>query len=302
MIEQSVNAEDATAAKQLLTDGFAAERKLDRWTAIEAYQKAFELDPTNPKVCFRLAYNLDLVGQEEESLDLYEQCCSMGAASLNALVNLAIMYEDQSELTKAERCLILVLDANPNHERARLYLRDVRASRRMYYDETPDETDRHDPLYDTPVTDFELSVRARNCLKKMNVRTLGDLLRISEAELMGYKNFGETSLTEIRSVLAQRGLRLGQGLEEQQTAARQQVYEELRGSGTEESLVLTMEELNLSARAHKALSLLSIETVGDLISRTEAELLGVKNFGSTSLDEIKEKLAEHGLKLRELDE
>jgi DNA-directed RNA polymerase subunit alpha len=65
---------------------------------------------------------------------------------------------------------------------------------------------------------------------------------------------------------------------------------------------MPVSELNLSVRARKALSLLSIQTIGDLVSRTEAELLGVKNFGATSLDEIKEKLSEEGLSLRQLDE
>jgi len=54
-------------------------------------------------------------------------------------------------------------------------------------------------------------------------------------------------------------------------------------------------------RARKALQLLTIQTVGDLASHTEAELMGVKNFGATSLKEIKERLAEMGLGLRLLD-
>ena len=67
-------------------------------------------------------------------------------------------------------------------------------------------------MLNIPVTDFELSVRSRNCLKKMNIKNLGDLLRTSEQELLSYKNFGETSLNEIKSLLASKGLRLGQNL------------------------------------------------------------------------------------------
>src|SRR6185437_4893571 len=70
-----------------------------------------------------------------------------------------------------------------------------------------------------PITDFELSVRSRNCLKKMNIRSLGDLLKTSEAELLSYKNFGETSLNEIKALLAQKGLRLGQAAEDKSGAA-----------------------------------------------------------------------------------
>src|SRR5207302_9180518 len=65
-----------------------------------------------------------------------------------------------------------------------------------------------------PVTDFELSVRSRNCLKKMNIRTLGDLTRVTEQQLLSSKNFGETSLSEIKEMMGTKGLRLGQSLEE----------------------------------------------------------------------------------------
>ena len=54
-------------------------------------------------------------------------------------------------------------------------------------------------------------------------------------------------------------------------------------------------------RARKALQLLNIHTLGDLCSHTEAELMGVKNFGATSLTEVKERLHEFGLALRSLD-
>ena len=59
--------------------------------------------------------------------------------------------------------------------------------------------------------------------------------------------------------------------------------------------------LDLSVRARKAIQFLNIQTVGDLATRTEAELMGVKNFGATSLIEIQGKLAEFGLSLRTLE-
>ncbi|MHC5025748.1 MAG: DNA-directed RNA polymerase subunit alpha C-terminal domain-containing protein [Planctomycetota bacterium] len=150
------------------------------------------------------------------------------------------------------------------------------------------------------MTDFELSVRARNCLKKMQIRTLGDLLKITEAELLSYKNFGETSLVEIKTMLASKGLRLGQGLEGH-SRVRKEIYEELKGKAPEAVLNKSISVLDLSVRARKALQLLNIQTLGDLATRTEAELMGVKNFGATSLVETKAKLAEYGLELRSLD-
>jgi len=181
-------------------------------------------------------------------------------------------------------------------------MKDVLASKEMVVEEDVDrDVFKRKALLDTPVTDFELSVRARTCLKKMNIRTLGDLLRITEAELMSYKNFGETSLQEIRKMLATRGLRLGQGLEDAHRAARKALMDQYKGTGQEHILAKPVSELALSVRARKALQLLNIQTMGDLASHTEAELMGIKNFGATSLKEVRDRLAENNLGLRKLD-
>ena len=296
---------DPKAAREAFQMGREAEKKLDRWKAIEHYQRAFELSPGDDQISFRLAYNLDLVGEEAEAMHLYEQACEAQPPRVHALMNLAVLYEDIGQYAKAERCLRLVVETDPNHPRARLYLRDVLGSHNMHYEEEYQRLrDRHGGVLDTPVTDFELTARARNCLQKMNVRTLGDLARTSEADLMAYKNFGEATLQEIRNMLAQKGLRVGQGLQGQQPAAQQPAGGEEPGVAGEEAggiLSRPVDELELSVRAHKALDLLSISTVGELVARTEDELLGIKNFGETSLHEIKEKLAEHDLSLRTLE-
>ena len=61
-------------------------------------------------------------------------------------------------------------------------------------------------------------------------------------------------------------------------------------------------DLELSVRSRKALQRLNINSLGELASRTEDELLGCKNFGQTSLNEIKQQLAAFGLNLRKLEE
>lgn len=284
------------AATNLMNAG----EKLD---AIAEFRRALAADPENIDAMFQLAYLLDLVGEEDEALALYERVSETQPAPVNALLNLAILYEDRGDYVRAERCLRQVLETNPNHARAKLFMKDVQASREMVIEEESDrDLMKKKALFDTPVTDFELSVRARTCLKKMNIRTLGDLLRITEAELMSYKNFGESSLEEIKRMLAQKGLRLGQGLEDAHRAARRQIMERLRGSGKEAVLNKLVSDLQLSVRARKALQLLNIQTIGDLISHTEAELMGVKNFGATSLQEVRQRLAELGLSLRTLEE
>ena len=60
-----------------------------------------------------------------------------------------------------------------------------------------------------PIAELELSVRARNCLDGANIQTLRDLVSLSENEVMNLKNLGKTSLTEIKTKLAERGLSLG---------------------------------------------------------------------------------------------
>lgn len=293
---------DSEACERHYKAGLSLVAEGDVEGAIPELRAAIAASPTDPRPMFRLAYELDLLGEENEAISLYERCCDISPAPVNALINLAVLYEDSGDWRRAEKCLRQVLDTDPNHPRARMFMKDVEASREMYFDEDQDRDQaKRNALLDTPVTDFELSVRARNCLKKMNIRTLGDLLRITEAELMGYKNFGEASLKEIKDMLVSKGLRLGQGLEEQHRRIRKEVYDSLKGSGKESKLGKPVSDLGLSVRARKALQILGIQSIGDLAARTEAELMGVKNFGATSLDEVKIKLNEHGLELRRLE-
>ncbi|MFG0257616.1 MAG: DNA-directed RNA polymerase subunit alpha C-terminal domain-containing protein [Phycisphaerales bacterium JB043] len=293
---------DSATAERNIELGREADAGGDRAQAIEHYRSAVKADPHNPDALFTLAFTLDLKGEEDEAISLYERCSKLDKAPLNALINLAVLYEDRGDYNAAEKCLRQVLDTDPNHPRALLFMRDVQASREMYFDEEYDRSMAiHNALLDTPVTDFELSVRARNCLKKMNIRTLGDLLRISEAELLSYKNFGENSLVEIKEMLSIKGLRLGQRADEAQRHVMRELYDRARNAGKEGLLSKSVSELNLSVRARKALQMLNIHTIGELCSRTEAELMGVKNFGSTSLVEIKERLGDLGVGLRELD-
>jgi DNA-directed RNA polymerase subunit alpha len=296
---------DTATAKKYLDQGFKAETAGERLKAIEAYEAAFTADPDNADVCFRLAYNLDLVGEEDEALHLFEQCVQRPQPPLNALINLAVLYEDRGMYAQAERCVRQILSTDPNHVRARLYIKDILASRAMVLeDDSEQQVEKYSAVLDTPVTDFDLSVRTRNALRKMNIRTLADLLRTTEAELRAYKNFGDGSLDEIKGMLAQRGLKLGQAAEQQQSAAKKAVYDQLKtqSGSNDEVLNRSVNELQLPVRARKALALLNIQTIGELCLRTDAELMGVKNFGMTSLLEIKEKLAALGLALRKLEE
>jgi len=70
-----------------------------------------------------------------------------------------------------------------------------------------------DPILLRPVDDLELTVRSANCLKTENIHYIGDLVQRTEVELLKTPNLGKKSLTEIKDVLASRGLSLGMRLE-----------------------------------------------------------------------------------------
>ena len=70
-----------------------------------------------------------------------------------------------------------------------------------------------DPILLRPVDDLELTVRSANCLKAEGIYYVGDLIQRTEVELLKTPNLGKKSLTEIKDVLASRGLSLGMRLE-----------------------------------------------------------------------------------------
>lgn len=74
-------------------------------------------------------------------------------------------------------------------------------------------TDVIEPILLRPVDDLELTVRSANCLKAENIYYIGDLVQRTEVELLKTPNLGKKSLTEIKDVLASKGLSLGMRLE-----------------------------------------------------------------------------------------
>ena len=78
----------------------------------------------------------------------------------------------------------------------------------------PEEKEEEiDPILLRPVDDLELTVRSANCLKAESIYYIGDLIQRTEVELLKTPNLGKKSLTEIKDVLASRGLSLGMRLE-----------------------------------------------------------------------------------------
>jgi DNA-directed RNA polymerase subunit alpha len=266
-------------------------------------EKALGFDKDHNGALFELAYINDLFGNDGEAVDLYRRCIERPPVPMAAWINLGILYEDEMKFREAEDCYRQVLAYDPNHPRARLFFKDCQASEGMYYDEALEKGYTVlKQLLEIPVTDFELSVRSRNCLRKMNIRTLGDLTRTTEAALLASKNFGETSLAEIKEMMTSKGVRLGMALESGERGAATQDHraEPPQEVPPEIQALLNkpISELSLSVRARKCMSKLNIQSVGDLAKRSGDELLECKNFGVTSLNEVRDKLGTLGLKLK----
>lgn len=262
--------------------------------AFHKYERALEIDPNHAKALFRMAFNCDMDGEDEKAIEYYERCTKLKPTYKNAFMNLGLLYEDKGEFEDALYCFESVLDVEPTHARALLFLKDAKASMGMYYDEEISKKQgKENEVLNIPISDFELSVRSKNCLEKMNIHTLRDLTRITESDLLSFKNFGETSLNEIKAILSQKGLRLGQALEGDEGELFD-TQEQARDT------VETISELGLSTRCRNSLWKAGIETIHDLIEKTEIEL-DLQGIKQNYIDEVKSNLSRYGLSLK-LDE
>ncbi|MFN0052152.1 MAG: DNA-directed RNA polymerase subunit alpha C-terminal domain-containing protein [Planctomycetales bacterium] len=269
----------------------------DTYGAVEYFERTIDMNPSHQQALFWLAGINAQRGNDDEAIRLYERALAKPPLHMGALMNLGLLYEDQEQFPAAAFCFKRVLDNFPNHQRALLYLKDIESTHDLFFDEEALRNQaRLKQVLEIPVTDFELTVRARNCLQRMGVRSLGDLTRLSEQDLMGGKNFGETSLREIKDMLESKGLELGQFVSKEKP--RDFGFAESMSPQQQALLNRPVAELNLSVRARKCMSRLGITSVADLVSRTPDELLESKNFGVTSLNEVRSKLADLGLRLR----
>ena len=350
----AVSRKAATRAEYSYQKGCVMADRGDTLGAVEYFERACDMDPRHSPAMFRLAGLMDLLGEDREAVRLYEQALSKPPLFLGALMNLGLLYEDAENYPAAAYCFRRVLQVYPNHQRALLFLKDVAAATSMYYDEEAMRRQRElEQQMRIPITDFELTARSRNGLERAGIATLGDLCRTTEDELLAAKNFGDTSLNEIKEILDGRGLRIGQLVEQDAAQAGGYGYSPGYGGapggygasaglaqppapgssplanvtpvpgggapggggGTvggpknpfvsddispaeRAKLERPVGDLNLSVRARKCLTRLGIVTLGELVSRTPDELMSVRNFGVTSLNEIRQKLTDFDMKLR----
>lgn len=268
--------------------------------ADSAYKQALRISPSHPPTLFRQAYNADLRGEDERALELYEKLRSLRPPHLNTLINLGLLYEDKEDYQKAVDCYQLVLKYHDaHHPRVRLYLKDTYASMNMYYDEELKQRERQlNRLLQTPLSDFQVSARSRDCLKRLKINTLGDLAKKTEKDLLKTDNFGLTSLAEMKELLGRHGLSLAPDKMLVSPGPTLKIAAPSDAAKLSDVLNKLVAEFEWSARNRKTLEQLKIYTIGDLIKKTENELLAMRNMGQTSLTEIKQRLNMLGLSLK----
>lgn len=282
-----------TGADKDFLQGLLLEARTNVEGAIKAYESALEHQADHVEAAFKIGVLLDRIGDDDLAAEHYLVCADAAPAYLPGVTNLGILYEERGEANAAIDCFRQVLAYNPRDSRCLSMLRDAKASRAMYYDEREErERERMEKIMRTSVNDFELSVRSRNCLAKMSIFTLGDLLRITEAEMLSYKNFGETSLKEVKEMLAARNLRLGmyrEGEERSLTKADQKVLGE------------SIERLELSNKTSSMLENLGVSRIGDLVQYTDLDLYKAPGSGQSVVQELSTGLGAYGVGLRKPD-
>lgn len=86
---------------------------------------------------------------------------------------------------------------------------DVEQEEDKVDDEKDLEFERIRKILTTSVDDLELSVRSHNCLKAANIKTMGDLVRKDESEMLKFRNFGRKSLAELMEIVEVYNLEFG---------------------------------------------------------------------------------------------
>ncbi|MBF0199092.1 MAG: tetratricopeptide repeat protein [Planctomycetes bacterium] len=296
---------DSMGSEGLFVKSYINELNGEYQAALDGYGEAVE-DEANPQLTqalFHLAKLQDNRGDDDLALETYLKLESLGVSYEESLINMGVIYEDKHDFAPAISCYERALKINPTNRKALLYHSDAEASLSMHYDEKKERQDmKTSEILNIPISDFELSVRSRNCLCKMGIFTLKDLIVKTEQELLSYKNFGETSLKEIRAMLSKKGLHLGMTrVEEEQLAERNKMNAQLYSQEKDfslDQLDTSIEDLDLSYRTKSALHKMGFESLRDITMRTGTDLESNPNFSAACLQEVNSMLEEKGLSYR----
>ena len=153
----------------------------------------------------RVNFHVEPVGTEGRERLLLEVWTDGSVSPVTAVGEASRILEDHFDL------LTNFPDASPQEEAAER-------------DEVRPRTELNENLFRN-VDELELSVRASNCLKTANIRTIADLVQKTEAELLKTKNFGKKSLNEIKTILGEMSLSLGMRLDPEELERLRSQYE-----------------------------------------------------------------------------
>ncbi len=139
-------------------------------------------------------------------------------------VNFAVEETRVGQITDYDRLIMEVwTNRAVSPEEAMLYASNILQRHLdifVNYGELPEEEEEEEEedkefleIIKKPISELELSVRSANCLEAANIKTIGDLIQKTEAQMLKYKNFGKKSLAEISAILIQMNLALGMDLE-----------------------------------------------------------------------------------------
>lgn len=287
---QDCLADAPSGAEQDVVSGLINDHQGLLEKAIRSFETALEANPEHTEAAFQLGVLLDRIGDEDMAIEHYLVCADVTPHFLGGVINLGILYDERGEANAAIDCFRQVLAHNPRDPRALMLLRDSQASRNMFYDEKEErEREKMEKILKTSVNDFELSVRSRNCLAKMNIFTLGDLISITEPEMLNYKNFGDTSLREVKEMLDARGLRLGMLRDRDDRSLTK---------ADQKTLSDSFDKLELSSCTMRLLERLGCHKIGDIIQYTDLEFYRMEGSGQSVVQEISTALGSVGLRLK----
>ncbi len=153
----------------------------------------------------RVNFHVEPVGTEGRERLLLEVWTDGSVSPVTAVGEASRILEDHFDL------LTNFPEASPQEEAAER-------------DEARPRTELNENLFRN-VDELELSVRASNCLKTANIRTIADLVQKTEAELLKTKNFGKKSLNEIKTILGEMSLSLGMHIEAEELERLRSQYE-----------------------------------------------------------------------------
>ena len=144
------------------------------------------------------------------------------------------------------------------------------------------------------VEELDFSSRTQNALMRAGINTVEEIISYTEDEIIKVRNIGETGFAEIWKKLHSLGL----SFREREIYTMGMLIERPEVKG-EKVLEMTIEELDFSVRTYTCLKRAGINTVDDLLQRTESDMIKIRNLGRKSLEEVILKLSALGLTLME---